>query len=144
MNKKEDYDKKRSENRDQMPGQKRDWVRMEGWRKGGMERGRGGVLLVCLGGAAASSSSAATSADGMGLNNMADITRHVRMEPYCCCLHLSTCVQICCREERLAGEIWDTLAGARLSLSRPLQTSPTICSQSYILRVVFLNIEIYV
>jgi len=70
-----------------------------------MERGRGSVLLVCLGGAAASSSSAATLADEMGLNNRADVTLHVRMEPYCCCLHLSTCVHICCRGERLAGEI---------------------------------------
>lgn len=33
----------------------------------------------------------------------------------------------------------DTLAGLCLFLSRPLRTSPAICSQSYILRVVFLK-----
>lgn len=73
-----------------------------------MERGRGGVLPVCLNRAEARSSSAAavTDPDQAGLNNMTYITLLVRMEPLCCCLHLSTWVQMHSRGERLAEHIF--------------------------------------
>ncbi len=73
-----------------------------------MERGKGGVLLVCVCRVGASSSSAAALTDPTSdrFKQYGNVTLLVRMEPYCCCLHLSTWVQICCGEERLAGQIF--------------------------------------
>lgn len=46
-----------------MPGQRRDWLRMEGWRKEWVERGRSSTLLVCLDRTAAKSLPAAALTD---------------------------------------------------------------------------------
>lgn len=67
----------------------------------------------------------------ISLNNVADLIFHVWMEQCYTCPH-----GLRSTAERMNPCFPDTLAGALLSYHLQ-ETSPTICSQSYILKVVF-------